>query len=136
MAVRIATENLGIADGLSVPKRPKSFGENYLFPENLSQLSSLDVSDLMGRLSAWRGYVTYLLGRAIVRKRVLEDQLNMERIREIRARDGTGTMSYIRDTVSTLPDIAYINGHVSDIDNRVTIYTHLRDIYQGHKEYE
>lgn len=42
---------------ISLPKRPKTFGEEYDFPEDPSLLSDNDLGTLMFKLTAWQGYI-------------------------------------------------------------------------------
>lgn len=44
------------------PNRPKGFGENFDFPDDLHLESLSTIGQLMGKLAAFRGYTTRLLG--------------------------------------------------------------------------
>ena len=45
----------------SLPAKPKTFGEAYLFPEEIINLSSADLGNWMFKLAAWKGYAIRLL---------------------------------------------------------------------------
>jgi hypothetical protein len=55
---------------VSLPRRPKSFGEEYDFPEDSSLLSDQELGTLMFRLTAWQGYVLRELMLVEARKSV------------------------------------------------------------------
>ena len=40
----------------SLPSKPKTFGEEYYFPETIETISSADLGSWMFRLAAWKGY--------------------------------------------------------------------------------
>jgi len=62
-AVRHA-EALLNKSGLPLPKRPLGFMEEYEFPDDVTALTSVQLGQLMGRLSGWQNYGTRLLGMA------------------------------------------------------------------------
>ena len=45
----------------SLPAKPKTFGEAYLFPEEIMNLSSADLGNWMFKLAAWKGYAIRLM---------------------------------------------------------------------------
>lgn len=48
--------------GLPLPKKPADFGGEYEFPPDPTKLTGLELAALMGRLTAWRGYLMRVLG--------------------------------------------------------------------------
>lgn len=57
-----AAERLQQDTGLPLPKKPSGFGGEYEFPPDPTRLSGLELAALMGRLTAWRGYLMRVLG--------------------------------------------------------------------------
>jgi len=49
---------------LPLPKRPAGYAEEYEWPEDVTALTSIQLGQLMGRLSGWQGYGSRLLGMA------------------------------------------------------------------------
>lgn len=45
----------------SLPAKPKSFGEEYFFPEEVGKVSSSDLGSWMFKLAAWKGYAIKMM---------------------------------------------------------------------------
>jgi hypothetical protein len=45
----------------SLPSKPKTFGEEYLFPEEVGKVSSVDLGSWMFKLAAWKGYAIKMM---------------------------------------------------------------------------
>ncbi len=48
-------------NSLSLPSKPKSFGSEYEFPEDIEKVSSPELGTLMFKLAAWKGYLLRIL---------------------------------------------------------------------------
>ncbi len=57
---------------LSSPAIPKSFGQEYQFPE-ISNISSQELGDWLMKLSAWKGYALKLLSKSEVERIILDE---------------------------------------------------------------
>ena len=58
----------------SLPSRPKTFGEEYQFPEDIDKLASPDLGAWMFKLAAWKGYSLRMLAIAEVERSWLKSQ--------------------------------------------------------------
>ena len=45
----------------SLPAKPQSFGEQYIFPEDVNKVSSNDLGSWMFKLAAWKGYAIKMM---------------------------------------------------------------------------
>jgi hypothetical protein len=45
----------------SLPAKPQSFGEQYIFPESVDKVSSNDLGSWMFKLAAWKGYAIKMM---------------------------------------------------------------------------
>lgn len=45
----------------SLPSKPKTFGEQYIFPESVDKVSSNDLGSWMFKLAAWKGYAIKMM---------------------------------------------------------------------------
>ena len=48
----------------SLPKKPGKFGEEYLFPEDIPTLESIEIGRWLSKLAAWKGYALRMLANA------------------------------------------------------------------------
>jgi hypothetical protein len=58
----------------SLPLKPKSFGSEYQFPEEVSNLSSIELGNWMFKLAAWKGYTLRLLAFYEIERSWLKSQ--------------------------------------------------------------
>ena len=56
----------------SVPTKPRSFGTEYSFPEDLDRTTLQDLGSLMLKLAAWKGYALKILAFAQAEKTFVE----------------------------------------------------------------
>ena len=63
----------------SLPKKPKTFGEEYEFPEDVSNLTSEKLGNWMFKIAAWKGYALKKLAAYELELSINEDdyQANM-----------------------------------------------------------
>jgi len=57
----------------SFPKKPITFGEEYIFPEDITNLLSPDLGTWMFKLAAWKGYALRLLSKIEIEESIIED---------------------------------------------------------------
>ena len=58
----------------SLPLRPKSFGVEYQFPEDIDKLASSDLGTWMFKLAAWKGYSLRILAIVEIERSWLKSQ--------------------------------------------------------------
>lgn len=77
----------------SLPSKPRTFGSDYYFPEEIDKISSPDLGNWMFKLAAWKGYALKLLAMAEIErswqkskhdnkiaKRVAQDSIDNKRV--------------------------------------------------------
>lgn len=57
----------------SLPTKPKTFGQEYEFPDDISNILSQDLGKWLFKLAAWKGYVLKLLSMAEMEFSILDD---------------------------------------------------------------
>jgi hypothetical protein len=66
----------------SVPNKPSTFGKAYNFPEDVANVSSMDLGKWLFRLAGWKGYVIKMLSTAesvsYIMNEVLESKATMK----------------------------------------------------------
>jgi len=72
-----------IMNKFSLPQKPKTFGEEYLFPEDTSNITSVELGNWLFKLASWKGYALRLIAIAEMEKSVLEDIFNTSLARRI-----------------------------------------------------
>lgn len=60
----------------SLPSRPKSFGKEYDFPEDISGVQSMHLGNWLLKLAAWRGYTIRLLAKTEMEFTIMDDAFN------------------------------------------------------------
>jgi len=120
---------------LSLPAKPDSFGEDYKFPEDMTRLSNEQLSGLMSRLAAYKGYVLFLLALEEVNRRRCENALRIAKSEIFISKDdGKRTQKSINEEIANLPEVKDIAEKLEWHETSIILYTHLKDIYQGHIE--
>jgi hypothetical protein len=56
-----------------LPKKPVSFGGEYTFPEDISNVTSIDLGQWMFKLAAWKGYALKRLSFAETELSIVDD---------------------------------------------------------------
>jgi hypothetical protein len=56
----------------SLPSKPKSFGTEYYFPDNISTLPSSELGDWMFKLAAWKGYSLRMLANLEIERTLIK----------------------------------------------------------------
>lgn len=118
----------------AIPQKPNSFEEPYRYPEDLTILTSDELGQWMSRLVSYKGYVMYLLSRAEIDLMFREGRLKMMIAEESANREGTGTVTAIKNEVNTLESIKKQQELVDDSKKDVIFYTMLKDVYQAQGE--
>jgi len=119
----------------SIPAKPNTFGERYIFPEDLTKLDIEGLGQWLGRIGAYRGYVTGLLAVYSVKKMMVESMLTLKSTEQRRARDkGKTTQTAVKEEVSLLPDVQELNRRLLRVSANVEFYSHLQYLYQGQIE--
>jgi len=59
-----------------LPMRPKSFGKEYEFPEEVGNIPSLHLGNWLLKLAAWRGYTIRLLSQVEMEFTIMDDTFN------------------------------------------------------------
>lgn len=58
----------------SLPSKPKSFGEEYYFPERIDTLNSPELGSWMFKLAAWKGYALRMTALSEIDRSWLKSQ--------------------------------------------------------------
>ena len=120
---------------LPFPEKPKSFGQSYEFPEDITILTSEQIGKEMSKLAAFRGYVIACLARAEVKKRMLEEKHKITIAGECRCReDGNRTVKAIKDEVLCLDSVRSQGDQVEKAERNTIIFGGLREVYTGQIE--
>lgn len=114
----------------AIPQKPDSFDEPYKFPEDLTILTSDELGQWMSKLAAYRGYAMYLLSRAEIDLMFREGRLKMLVAEESSNREGTGTVTAIKNEVNTLNPVKELQGKVDESKKDTIFYAMLKDVYQ------
>jgi len=115
----------------AIPEKPDSFDVPYKFPEDLTVLTSEELGKWMSKLSAWKGYVMYLLARAEIKLMFEESSHKMLVAQESASREGTGTATEIKNEVAALEKIREHKRKIDECRKDTIFYTMLKDIYQS-----
>jgi len=67
----------------SLPAKPKTFGQEYFFPEDISKVLLQELGTLMFKLAAWKGYSLRLLATLDIEKSWLENKHNNKIAKQI-----------------------------------------------------
>jgi len=115
----------------AIPEKPDTFDEPYKFPEDLTILESDWLGKWMSRLSAYRGYVMYLLARAEIKLMFEESNHKMLVAQECAGREGTGTATEIKNEVAALNEVRDVKRKIDESKKDTIFYTMLKDVYQA-----
>ena len=66
-----------ILNEFSLPKKPSTFGEEYQFPEDVSNLVLQDLGQWLFKLSGWKGFTLKKLAYAEVEESILMDSYSV-----------------------------------------------------------
>lgn len=110
-----AKEKLGT---FSLPAKPKTFGESYIFPEDVSNLSSTELGTWMFKLAAWKGYAIKLLAYSEIERAGLKAKHENKLARKI-AQDSIDNKKVTKD--HALGMLIENGGEFKDIRRRLTI---------------
>ena len=59
-----------------LPLKPKSFGKEYEFPEEVSNIPSLQLGNWLLKLAAWRGYTIRIVARIEMEYTIMDETFN------------------------------------------------------------
>lgn len=59
-----------------LPMKPKSFGKEYDFPEDIGNIPSMQLGNWLLKLAAWRGYTVRLLAQVEMEHTILDETFN------------------------------------------------------------
>jgi hypothetical protein len=68
-----------------LPQKPKTFGKEYEFPEDLTMITSMTLGNWLLKLSAWRGYTIRLLAKAEMEFTIMDDTFNAKVTKQLAA---------------------------------------------------
>jgi hypothetical protein len=88
-----------IREGLkkfSLPQKPKSFGEEYHFPETIEMVSSVELGSWMFKLAAWKGYALRMLANAEIERTFLRGK-NENKLAQKIAENSEGNKKMTKD---------------------------------------
>jgi len=114
-----------------IPEKPDSFDEPYKFPEDLTVLNSDELGKWMSRLTAYKGYVMYLLAKAEINAMFEESRHKMMVAQECADREGRGTATSIKNEVAALEQVRELQQKIDDHKKDTIFYTMLKDVYQS-----
>jgi hypothetical protein len=80
----------------SLPSKPKTFGQEYTFPEDIEKVSSPDLGSWMFKLAAWKGYSLRVLADLEIEKSWLKAKHDNRVARKI-AQDSVDNKKITKD---------------------------------------
>lgn len=115
----------------SLPSRPKSFGSEYEFPDNMDNLSSIILGSWLMKLAAWRGYTLRLLASAEMETTIIEDVIASKVSTEIAAAlplkltkdQAIGSVLKRSENATIKSELIVKQGHVVALKRILEIYT-------------
>lgn len=60
-------------DKFPLPQKPSTFGEEYSFPQDITNITSIDLGRWMFKLAAWKGYALKMLAYAETELAIVDD---------------------------------------------------------------
>jgi len=60
-------------DKFPLPQKPKTFGDVYEFPEDIANVTSIDLGRWMFKIAAWKGYALKILAYAETEHAIIDD---------------------------------------------------------------
>jgi hypothetical protein len=60
----------------SLPVQPKTFGKEYAFPEDVTNVTSAELGNWLMKLASWRGYTLKLIAQADTEFSIMEETFN------------------------------------------------------------
>ncbi len=60
-------------DKFPLPQKPKTFGEAYEFPQDIANVTSIDLGKWLFKLAAWKGYALKMLAYAETELSIIDD---------------------------------------------------------------
>ena len=67
----------------SLPSKPKTFGQEYTFPEDIEKVLSPELGNWMFKLAAWKGYSLRLYATLEIEKSWVENKHNNRLAKQI-----------------------------------------------------
>lgn len=115
------------------PLKPKSYGQPYEFPENLPRIDSKEISKLIGKISANRGYSAYQLGLLNKKIAIKRHRLKIMKIRVTeRILESTGyNFRRVQDLAEINPRIERISKTISRMESSIAGYESIVDIFDA-----
>lgn len=119
---------------VAIPKKPKSFAEEYQFPEDPTTLPDEEVGRLMLILSGWRGYALFKLAlselESASRKSLFEYHLS-ETIRQITDKAKKTKASLHQEAFERNSDLTVQKLKLEESQAERDIWNRLQEIYES-----
>ena len=127
------TEKVEIAR-FSFPVKPPSFGDSYVFPEDLTRESSSALGTLMSRIASYRGYTLSLLARHEPRRKVSEQRHHLKLVEKTRQFDDGGVQKRAKEKAEVDAEVVALTNIVNDDEAKSEFLKTLVQMYNGHIE--
>lgn len=117
----------------SMPERPDSYGKDYKFPEDLTTMTSEEVSGLMSRLGAYRAYVQRQCMIAEIQRELWKDYFSLkirEFIPQVEKTKGM-TKTDVKEAAKDVEEARNIKEKIMEVDKVYKMYFNLSLIYTG-----
>jgi len=118
----------------SFPAKPPSFGNSYVFPEDLTKESISALGALMSRIASYRGYTLSLLARHEPKRKVSEQKHRLKLVEKTREFDDGGTQRRAKEKAEVDAEVVELTKIVDDFESTSEFLKTLVQMYNGHIE--
>lgn len=118
----------------SFPAKPPSFGESYVFPEDLTKESSGSLGTLMSRVASYRGYTLSLLARHEPKRKISEQRHHLKLVEKTRQFDDGGVQKRAKEKAEIDAEVVALTNIVNDDEATSEFLKTLVQMYNGHIE--
>ena len=118
----------------SFPAKPPSFGDSYVFPEDLTKESSGSLGTLMSRVASYRGYTLSLLARHEPKRKVSEQRHHLKLVEKTRQFDDGGVQKRAKEKAEIDAEVVALTNIVNDDEATSEFLKTLVQMYNGHIE--
>lgn len=122
-----------IVKGFSLPFKPKSYGDNYDFPEDVTRLTTDQIGNWMSRLASYRGYVLSLFARREVGRSMLDRRYKLMLAEETRKVDAR-TVKEATNEAMLVSEVKELGDQLEKAERNSIFYKALADVYTGQIE--
>lgn len=118
--------------GLPIPKKPYNVLHDLDWPENVADLSTVDLAEHLTWWSAWSGYTRYHLARAETNHEAFSTKYRIEtQVKIMKSKGDHKTVTELKASVAQLPEMQKLEAQMLKAEAERKLLKALLENYEG-----